>query len=289
METSSHGSRRGFTLIELLVGIAIIAILAALLLPTLARSKQQAQGVKCLSNSHQLCVGWLMYASDNREILANNIPAAGSPPGFGGWCNGVLSEAAGNPDNTNYMYMMGAAGDGNLMTTLTIGPYCKSPGVYQCPADPIMAKPYSVPRCRSYSMNFCLGSKSAAQATDSTYNDVWPNFFKSTDLKRSSLTWVFNDEHPDSINDGVEFTATGDGEDNQWSDIPASYHNNACGFAFADGHSEIHKWMQASTSHPVTGQANWLPWAAQPPYTDILYVESRLSPAETGQPWQVPH
>src|SRR5271166_5897615 len=62
----------GFTLIELLVVIAIIAILAAMLLPALARAKQQSQSVKCMSNAHQIMVSWIMYADDNGGLLAPN-------------------------------------------------------------------------------------------------------------------------------------------------------------------------------------------------------------------------
>jgi prepilin-type processing-associated H-X9-DG protein len=57
--------------------------------------------------------------------------------------------------------------------------------------------------------------------------------------------WLMNDEHPDSINDGWEITDVTN--PNNWVDLPASYHNNACGFNFADGHSEIKKWLEAST------------------------------------------
>ena len=62
----------GFTLIELLVVIAIIAILAALLLPALARSKQQALGIKCMSNYKQLVAAWKMYIGDFAGYMPPN-------------------------------------------------------------------------------------------------------------------------------------------------------------------------------------------------------------------------
>src|SRR6266481_4486545 len=74
----TNSSQRAFTLIELLVVIAIIAILASLLLPALARAKQQAKAVKCLSNEKQIALGYLLYASDNLDYL----PLAATPGDF---------------------------------------------------------------------------------------------------------------------------------------------------------------------------------------------------------------
>jgi prepilin-type N-terminal cleavage/methylation domain-containing protein/prepilin-type processing-associated H-X9-DG protein len=278
--------RSAFTLIELLVVIAIIAILASLLLPALAISKQQAQGAKCMNNSKQLLLAWTLYASDNRDFLANNL---GSGDESGGWVNGVLSETAHNPDNTNYIFMMGGSrGAGGMPVTTTIGAYTKNPGVYQCPADPIIAPSYGIPRCRSYSMDFTIGDKSTNGGRQATYGDYWPNFFKMTDFKVASQTWVLDDEHPDSINDGIQYTPTSDGENTQWGDLPASYHDGACGFAFADGHSEIHKWINRNTDHPIAGNDSWLPLTVTGSPVDINWVESRSSPRLAGAANQVP-
>jgi prepilin-type N-terminal cleavage/methylation domain-containing protein/prepilin-type processing-associated H-X9-DG protein len=291
-QSSRPRRKGGFTLIELLVVIAIIAILAALLLPVLAKAKQQSQGTKCINNGHELILAWTMYTSDNKEVLPINIP--GDQADYGGWVNGVLSETVGNTDNTNYFFMMGGARQGGGLppvpaSSATIGAYTKNPAIYQCPADPIMAPGYNMPRCRSYSMDFTCGSKSTSNPESGTYNDYWPNFFKTSDFKVMSKTWVFSDEHPDSINDGIQFTATSDGENTEWSDLPASYHVGACGFAFADGHSEIHKWMNpANTDHPIEGNANWLPLRVAGSQVDINWVESHCSPAASGAANQVP-
>src|SRR5579872_4728408 len=92
---------KAFTLIELLVVIAIIAILAAMLLPALSRSKQQAQGVQCLSNTKQLVMGWLMYVDDNNSWLPPNWNG-GAADANPTWCGGWENFSSGNQDNTNY-------------------------------------------------------------------------------------------------------------------------------------------------------------------------------------------
>jgi len=68
-------AEEGFTLIELLVVIAIIAILAAMLLPALARAKEKAKAVRCVSNQRQIVMGYLLYAGDQADFL----PVAGTP------------------------------------------------------------------------------------------------------------------------------------------------------------------------------------------------------------------
>ena len=65
-------------------------------------------------------------------------------------------------------------------------------------------------------------------------------------MPRPSKTWLFIDEHPDSINDGYFINNP---NVNHWQDIPACYHNGACGFSFADGHSEIKKWLSGTSRY----------------------------------------
>ena len=80
---------------------------------------------------------------------------------------------------------------------------------------------------------------------------------KATQLNRPTMIWVALDEHPDSINDAQFYPIAGRTQITaEWRDVPASYHNGACGFSFADGHSEIKKWLERSppnsTVLPVT-------------------------------------
>jgi prepilin-type N-terminal cleavage/methylation domain-containing protein len=108
--------KKGFTLIELLVVIAIIAILAAMLLPALARAKQSGLSVQCMSNKKQLQLAWMMYAQDNADTLADNHDyhdygfwSPPTPPGTPAWAEGWLTWGT-ESDNTN-LYNLNALPD----------------------------------------------------------------------------------------------------------------------------------------------------------------------------------
>ncbi len=282
---------RAFTLIELLVVIAIIAILAAMLLPALARAKQQGQSAQCMSNGRQLMLAWRMYADDYKDRLAPNdypwmtpYPWQGSVQSRAALFNWVVGSMLEPQDTTNLAELTDPVGT-------ALAPYNKSAQSYHCPADNYIDTRSGGVHVRSYSMNSAVGYGSSGEWLDgaSYMANNYRVYTKMSDFTKPgpATTWVIMDEAPQSINDGSIAVAANTNVAQGFTylvDWPAGNHNAAAGISFADGHSEIHQWVDKRTYTPTldpnyNGPGNGDQGSNQqsPPDRDCYWLAPRTS------------
>jgi prepilin-type N-terminal cleavage/methylation domain-containing protein len=231
--------KNGFTLIELLMVIAIIAILAAMLLPALARAKLKATQATCLSNQKQLALAWTMYMGDNnsRFVCMQNY-------GSSYWRIGVGQTLTARPP--------AGLSPAALVQWETVEGYREGPmnqyapngNLIHCPGDNRWTR--NILAYASYS-----GVAGLNGETDPTYTPNVALLFKEPELKHPSDRIVFveemdsrgENENAWDFNLGPAPSFLG----SQWVDSPAAYHGSSSTFNFGDGHAEARRWVLGDT------------------------------------------
>jgi len=242
---------KGFSRPDLVATLAVLMVTAGLMWPWIARSGITRQTVGCVDNLHQLMTAWALYANDSSGRIVNNFTVVEtlstvSDKSYENWAHTVTDWST-NPSNTN-LALLGAS---------RLFPYLAgNTTAFKCPSDNYLSPSQRsrgwVARVRSYSMSGFMGltGRGGNESTRRGENRLFSGyrqFLRTSAIPDPRRTLVLLDEHPDSINDAGFFNPSR----TAWIDLPASYHNGACGFAFADGHSEIKKWITGQTKQPV--------------------------------------
>jgi len=258
---------RAFTLIELLVVVAIIAILAAMLLPALAKAKAHAKKIHCLSNQRQLALTWVIYAGDNRDQVALNGGGTVPDPRRLLWVLGDNHLFAPPFVDQRYLVDEGYA---------AFGAYLKTASLYKCPADASMARTVSppMPKIRSVAMNAYLGTAQSSIQISPGYLIVQ----KMAQLNQlgPAKTFLLQDVLPENLCYPA-FIVNMPGSGETMFHIPSSQHSRGGVVSFCDGHVEWHRWVDARTRPAVPAGGLVAHGTAASGSPDLAWIRDRTT------------
>jgi prepilin-type N-terminal cleavage/methylation domain-containing protein/prepilin-type processing-associated H-X9-DG protein len=236
---------RAFTLIELLVVIAIIAILMAILMPSLSLARDHAKRIHCVANTKTLALGWYMYKDDFDGKLVpsntmNNPPQwVGQEPASGTWQQKQDS-----------------------IRTGLLFPYVgKSVDIFHCPADTRRPNSSALAAFRTFSI---VGGANGEAWGDYTGAVIY------SEIKQPAMKYVLVEEADTrGFNEG-SWQIYPNTRDRHWCDPVAMWHNKKTTLGFADGHAEMHTWVNQST----------IDWAQKAMYRDPSFAFGMTPPGD---------
>jgi prepilin-type N-terminal cleavage/methylation domain-containing protein/prepilin-type processing-associated H-X9-DG protein len=262
---------QGFTLIELLVVVAIIALLIAILLPSLSNAREISKRSACLAQMGGLSKGWFVYAQMNDGFLMKANPKRTSfpaYPAYSGWIdntgtstltNGDVSTPEGDPS-----FLASNPSTLSTVSHSAMIPFCPNAKAYLCPNDSDY-KGSSIKRTVSYSMNYYLNGDGFPHSSNlpATPNSSYA-LARYQSVVMPQNTFVFVEEVGANNNDGSFWSTVTPYSSNYptaWVDYPGTYHGKGCNFSFADGHAENVKWVDSTTWTvlPTDGTAEYSP------------------------------
>ena len=254
--SGSQQQEGAFSRVELLVVLAALALLAAVQLPALAHNKGNSHRAVCADNLRRLGLSWLMYADDNRGRLA---PNRSDSLVTNNWVDGFLDYSG--TDGTNL----------SKITQAKLYPYNKAVEIYHCPDD--VSSVRGQLRVRSYSMNAWIGDGASGWIGSPT--GAFQMATNRSQVRQPDQTFVFIEEHPDSINDGmlyVDMVSTGPAT--RIIDYPAAYHYLGANLSFADGSVRYRQWVDPRTTPPPHYNNSLSLNVSSPRNLDVAWLQS---------------